>query len=267
VGHTTLHPTSYSFVGDFAMLCDNMARLWDLPGAGTKDWPLSSYTRDAGLRHFDGVIFVTSDQFLESEIQLLSQLREFNVPYYIVRNKLDQDIANNAHDNNAAPADTIEEIRRDLVMNSCDASRTFLISAKYPESTDLDFGMLLRAMAMDVSVQRAKAIDGQDTQAQRVYASRSRVFALAPATDDLFDQHELQTPPRRGCQLPRHQSLLQSCSTPPEFKRSVTELRCLEDISRALPHLLEAHAQPHEKVVSRKPEAKKAPHVEWSIVS
>lgn len=49
-----------------------MARLWDLPGAGTHEWPAASYVRDAGLRHFDGVLLVTSGAFTEGEEELMS---------------------------------------------------------------------------------------------------------------------------------------------------------------------------------------------------
>ena len=43
-----------------------MARLWDLPGAGGREWPLEDYVRLAGLRHFDGVLLVTSGAFTET---------------------------------------------------------------------------------------------------------------------------------------------------------------------------------------------------------
>ena len=43
-----------------------MARLWDLPGAGTRDWPSATYVRDAGLRHFDGVLLVTAGAFSDA---------------------------------------------------------------------------------------------------------------------------------------------------------------------------------------------------------
>ena len=45
----------------------NMARLWDLPGAGTKDWPTETYICDAGLRHFDGVLLVVAGAFSDAE--------------------------------------------------------------------------------------------------------------------------------------------------------------------------------------------------------
>lgn len=156
IGHTTRRPKPYNFVGDVAMLTRNMARLWDLPGAGTKEWPCASYVRDAGLRHFDGVIFVTSDAFSEVEAALMRQLQQFKVPYYIVRNKVDQDVVNNAEDHNCSLEESLAEIRHELFDRGCEPARTFLISAKNPRCADFEFGMLLRTMANDVVMQRGE---------------------------------------------------------------------------------------------------------------
>merc|ERR1719235_1074813 len=86
----------------------------------------------------------------------MTQLRQFRVPVYIVRNKVDQDVTNNAQDNDATPAETLGQIRRDLLAHGCDPDCTFLISAKRPKSADLEFGELLRAMADDVIQQRSQ---------------------------------------------------------------------------------------------------------------
>lgn len=154
VGHTTRHPHPYNFTGDLAALTRNMARLWDLPGAGTKGWPVGTYIRDVGLRHFDGVVFVTSGVFSETEVELMGQLLQFRVPYYVVRNKVDQDTVNNLQDNDIGVEETLTEIRNELREHGCDPARTFLISAKQPECGDFDFGQLLHRMATDASTQR-----------------------------------------------------------------------------------------------------------------
>eukprot|EP00930_Biecheleria_cincta_P013174 TRINITY_DN11890_c0_g1_i1.p1 TRINITY_DN11890_c0_g1~~TRINITY_DN11890_c0_g1_i1.p1 ORF type:complete len:669 (-),score=110.68 TRINITY_DN11890_c0_g1_i1:204-2018(-) len=156
VGHTTRKPKPYSFTGNLAALTRNMARLWDLPGAGTKDWPLATYVRDAGLRHFDGVVLVTCGAFSESEGMLQKQLMEFKVPCYVVRNKVDQDAINNAQDNDVNVDDTMQEIRQELLDHGCDPKKMFLISAKHPGCPKFDFGALLHCMASDVSAQRAE---------------------------------------------------------------------------------------------------------------
>merc|ERR1712032_1476145 len=62
-----------------------------------------------------------------------------------------QDVINNIEDNGVSVEATVSGIRRELLDNACDPARTFLISAKHPECAYLDFGLLLRAMALDVS--------------------------------------------------------------------------------------------------------------------
>lgn len=159
IGHTTKRPQPYTFTGDVAALTRNMARLWDLPGAGTKDWPCASYIRDVGLRHFDGVVLVTSGAFSENEVELIRQLMVFKVPYYVVRNKVDQDAINNAQDNDLDVEETLAEIRTELLDYGCDPTRTFCISAKHPECPDFDFNLLLHAMAVDVTAIRGELPD------------------------------------------------------------------------------------------------------------
>jgi len=189
IGHTTRRPKPYNFVGDVAMLTRNMARLWDLPGAGTKDWPCASYVRDAGLRHFDGVIFVTCDSFSELEAALMRQLQEFQVPYYIVRNKVDQDVANNAEDNNCTVEESLAEIRYELFDRGCDPARTFLTSAKNPQCADYEFGLLLRTMATDVCTQRGELPEFVDEAAQ---SSPMLKDATAFASRSLGELHPLK---------------------------------------------------------------------------
>jgi len=176
VGHTTTQPQPYNFNGQMAETVGNMARIWDVPGAGTKQWPCASYLRDAGLRYFDGVVFVTSGAFSEMDLDLIQQLLAFKVPYYIVRNKVDQDVANNLEDNGVGVNDTLSEIRQELLHNGCDPLRTFLISAKHPDSDHYDFGLLIRTMALDVS-----SIRGQLREFQNA-SFTSTAEALAAAT-------------------------------------------------------------------------------------
>merc|ERR1712008_444047 len=63
-------------------------------------------------------------------------------------------MGNNIEDNGVSAEATVSEIRRELLDNACDPARTFLISAKHPDCAYLDFGLLLRAMALDVSMIR-----------------------------------------------------------------------------------------------------------------
>lgn len=156
IGHTTRRPHPYSFSGDVARLTRNMARLWDLPGADTRDWPASSYIKDVGLRHFDGVIFVTAGALSVTEVDLINQLMGFKVPYFVVRNKVDQDAQNNLEDNDMSVEETLREIRDELIEHGCDPHRTFLVAAKCPDRSELDFGRLMYTMASDAASQRVE---------------------------------------------------------------------------------------------------------------
>jgi len=224
IGHTTRQPKPYNFVGDVALLTRNMARLWDLPGAGTKDWPCVSYVRDAGLRHFDGVIFVTSDAFSELEAALMRQLQEFKVPYYIVRNKVDQDVANNAEDNHSTLEESLAEIRHELFDRGCDPSRTFLISAKNPQCADFEFGMLLRTMANDVVTQRVELPEFVDEASASPPMLKDATAYAAQSLVDLppTELGELKCSLRMSSPLPGPRSAsgtfsssASSCETPP----------------------------------------------------
>lgn len=65
---------------------------WDLPGAGTPKFPQATYLKRMGIRYFDVAILVTSSRFTEAELMLAQELQRFEVPYFMVRNKVDVDI-------------------------------------------------------------------------------------------------------------------------------------------------------------------------------
>lgn len=65
---------------------------WDLPGAGTPNFPQATYLKQMGIRYFDVAILVTSSRFTEAELMLAQELQKFEVPFFMVRNKVDVDI-------------------------------------------------------------------------------------------------------------------------------------------------------------------------------
>lgn len=110
VNETTMVPTMY------ACPDEPRARLWDMPGAGTPNFPTESYIRTVGLRHLDAVLAVSSSRFTETDVMLQNELREHRVPFFAVRTKLDIDIANNEQDNgmsaDATKAAIVDDLRR-----------------------------------------------------------------------------------------------------------------------------------------------------------
>lgn len=44
--------------------------IWDCPGAGTAKFPIETYFRDVGARHFDATIIVTNDRFTANDLKI-----------------------------------------------------------------------------------------------------------------------------------------------------------------------------------------------------
>jgi hypothetical protein len=145
---------AYADSKDLAGLYE-VVRPWDLPGSGCVEFPLETYVRDMGLRYFDGVLLVTSDAFYEHDLQLMRELRKFDVPVYIVRNKIDQAISCNQEDYEIAPDVTVQMVMAEMVGYGCPPDRTFCMTAKYPDRADVrGFPDLLHAMADDLAASR-----------------------------------------------------------------------------------------------------------------
>ncbi|CAK9006911.1 unnamed protein product [Durusdinium trenchii] len=129
VKETTLRPTLYTFPGI------DRVRLWDLPGAGTPGFPKDSYLRDMGLRYFDSVLIVTANRFTSTEVILREELEKYDVPYFMVRTKIDLDVWNNKEDNRVEEAVTLKNIRDELACHG--VNRVYLVSSREPDRYDM----------------------------------------------------------------------------------------------------------------------------------
>jgi len=132
---TTMEPTGY----DIPEL-PAAAKLWDLPGAGTRRVPRDSYVRAMGLRYFDVVIVVTASRYTETEIAIAEELRAFAVPYFMVRNKVDADVVNNEDDHGTPPEVTLASIYADMQRQGVE--RPYLISSKFSRRMEFDMEQL-----------------------------------------------------------------------------------------------------------------------------
>lgn len=126
VNETTLRPTMYRFDKE------ERVRLWDLPGAGTSLFPLETYIQDMGLRYFDCVLIVSAGRFTSTELRLKEELEHHQVPYHMVRTKVDLDIWNNQLDNGTDEAATMKVIREDL-KESHGIENPYLVSSRDPD--------------------------------------------------------------------------------------------------------------------------------------
>jgi len=66
--------------------------IWDLPGIGTPSYPQVNYLKRMGIRYFDVVLLMTSTRFTEAELMLTEELQKFQVPFFLIRNKVDTDV-------------------------------------------------------------------------------------------------------------------------------------------------------------------------------
>mmetsp|Transcript_9305 Transcript_9305/g.16784 ORF Transcript_9305/g.16784 Transcript_9305/m.16784 type:complete len:383 (-) Transcript_9305:89-1237(-) len=131
---TTMRPTAYDVVGDPQLEVE--VRLWDLPGAGTKQFPREVYIQTMGLRYFDVVIILTASRYTETEIMIAEELCHFEVPSFMVRNKVDADISNNEDDHGLSQEETLSSLRAALQQQGI--QMPYLVSSKFSHMDAFD---------------------------------------------------------------------------------------------------------------------------------
>jgi len=130
VNETTMRPTAYKFPSE------PRVRLWDLPGAGTANFPAETYIQDMGLRYFDTLLIVTAGRFTSTEMRLKEELEKHKVPFFMIRTKVDIDAWNNKEDNSVEKEETLEQIRDDMKRTHGIAC-PYLVSSRDPEAFDM----------------------------------------------------------------------------------------------------------------------------------
>merc|ERR1719161_968778 len=117
-----------------------------------------------GLRYFDVVVLVTAGRFTEAEALLVRELARLDVPYFAVRNKID-DVVQCAIDEEDDPemcesrkeeikCTEFAKVRRDL-MERCDLEHVYLISTKAALRKEYDFTALCQDLVASVRARRA----------------------------------------------------------------------------------------------------------------
>lgn len=135
LNETTMQPTGYDFPGTLLP-----TKLWDLPGAGTQRFPREGYVESMGLRYFDVVIIVTATRYTETEVMIAEALHKFSVPHFMVRNKVDSDIANNEDDHGISAKNTVQSVREDMQRQG--VPRPYLLSSKFSRRDEFDMEQL-----------------------------------------------------------------------------------------------------------------------------
>eukprot|EP00927_Polykrikos_kofoidii_P032377 TRINITY_DN27603_c0_g1_i1.p1 TRINITY_DN27603_c0_g1~~TRINITY_DN27603_c0_g1_i1.p1 ORF type:complete len:405 (+),score=44.10 TRINITY_DN27603_c0_g1_i1:44-1258(+) len=162
---TTLEPRAFDFERDSCV----PARLWDLPGAGTKRFPRDTYIKRMGLRYFDVVLVLTASRYTETEIAIARELERFGVPHFMVRNKVDFDIANSEDDHGMSPEETLAAIRADMQRQG--VTRPYLTSSKFSRRTEFDMTQLIADAFQAICEARNMPVDWMNSPAERIEAS------------------------------------------------------------------------------------------------
>lgn len=127
---TTMQPGCYEF--------PNMPnfKLWDIPGADTKEFASETYIRSMGLTHFDMVVIIVLTPYTGTERSIAEELRRCGIPHFVVRSKVDIDIDNNLSDHDIEEPETLAAIREDMLGHEIE--RPYLVSARRPHGLDMD---------------------------------------------------------------------------------------------------------------------------------
>jgi len=72
---------------------------YDIPGAGTPDFPKKDYFIKMRLFVFDFIILTVGDRFTEIDTYIIEECDRFAIPIFLVRSKADQNIRNLESDN------------------------------------------------------------------------------------------------------------------------------------------------------------------------
>jgi len=133
---TTMQPTKFVFPGHPEI------SFWDLPGGSTDTFNADSYTKDFGLRHFHGLIVVADNRWQSLQTEIVNVACHFNIPYYVVRSKLDQAVESGKADHGWDEATTSKNLRFELAKtikeqcHSFSSSRLYLLSSRIKEMGD-----------------------------------------------------------------------------------------------------------------------------------
>lgn len=134
--------------------------IWDLPGVGTPAFPQDTYLQRMGIRHFDMVVVMTASRFTEAELMLVQELKRWQVPFFLVRNKVDADVEAEMEaeeDCRSPPAEvearTVATIK-DYFKSEFELDDVYCISSKRTKRDQYDFQKLERDMEVVLRRQR-----------------------------------------------------------------------------------------------------------------
>jgi len=133
-------------------------RLWDLPGvvgAAARE----NACKELGLLFYDVILVVCARRVTQGDVQLVRELSRWDVPYLIVRTKMDIDTRSEASDHGLPEEETLQLVRRGLAAQGFQSA--FLVSARHPEW--YEFRRLVANLLASVNARRRAGELVEDT--------------------------------------------------------------------------------------------------------
>ena len=127
---------------------------WDLPGMGTKNFPMDKYCDQVEIDKYHAFLIFTDTRFRENDFKLAEKISSIDKKFFFIRTKIDENVR--AEKRSKPPGSfnekaMLEEIRADCSKNLGDLMSNkediFLISNYYPEKWEFD---RLRKAILDV---------------------------------------------------------------------------------------------------------------------
>jgi len=177
---TTIEIESYNHQG---------LEFFDLPGCGTKSFPVATYINDCKLLTYDAFIIVTSNRFYENDEWLIREMVNAGRDVYVVRTKMDEAVTNEKRDNDLE----IEEVYTKVKVNILDSVANIGVKGVYLISTvegviedfeklleDIEYnldGIKKTRFLLDVTPYSVKVLDSKRKAAGKIISYSSGVAA------------------------------------------------------------------------------------------
>ena len=128
--------TKYPFPGR------NLITLYDLPGAGTKLFPIETYKEKVDLQSYDVFVLLCAVRFTENDMNIYNLIKGCGKPCFLARSKLDVDLTNKVEEGDIASLEqwnkVEEKIRYDCIKDLRNPPKegVYLLSKKHHKIVD-----------------------------------------------------------------------------------------------------------------------------------
>ena len=138
--------------------------IWELPGCDSLTLNRDIYMEETRFTQFDAVILCFSERFSQSEVWLLKAAQRASMPVYVVRTKIDQDLANDklcrprTHDEVTLLRDMRCQISESIMKEGISPGKLFFISTWIHHQIVWDYAKLNKELIMNTPVKNMSVI-------------------------------------------------------------------------------------------------------------